>query len=326
VFDLIKETYSEITTKEYDRLTEFLNLLWENVKKILRISATEESKIILDLFEKFYHPKKLPTTKLKILEQLPVKKFYIKNTSISNADLDKLKENQIYQSISRGDDEYLIITPEGYGFFVALKNSKQYDNKFRLNSWIIKNYEKFISNIYREITFEKILKLETKKDGKIGLKEVAIILFFLINGSINKDAAFHRENTELDRAINSIVQAFLQNKNFSDSDRYNEKIVPLRILHRDIPTLNEQMGYPIYNNKGKYYIKSEMEKERIVKRIKTAIRQIQKPAEIWERWHAFKKEYEHWRYILRQNSVCFYDQKNEFMIENEILPPSRGSV
>ena len=174
---------------------------------------------------------------------------------------------------------------------------------------IIDNYQKLLSIKFREFIFEKFenLQIIKKETPAFNNKDIAILLFFLINGSISKKNAFRREGRGSEKALNCIVQAFHKNLILSEEERDDEKVVPIRVLQSDLSVLQKRIGYAINIEQGKYFINPSE-----VLFIKTHLKKffkekMDKKQDFISRWNSFKEEYNHWRPLLRENKICYYD-------------------
>ena len=321
VIDRIKKNYIQIDSERYNQIKEFLCLIWNKFKKIILIKEvdyenyTEQLNTLID----FYDPKKNPATRLKAIEKLPSYDIINEKINISKDQFQNMLELKIIYEIKRTSNNHLLLTPEGFIFYLALINSKNYDDIYRLNTFVIQNYEKMLFEKYREYVFEKFENLQIEEDIEINLsnKEIAILLFFLINGSIGEENMFKRNSMEVEIAINCIVQAFNKNIEMNEETRYNEEIVPIRILQRDLSTLQKKIRYAIYSEKSIYYLKVQ-EKDYVISSLRKVIENKERN-EMIGRWNNLIKEYNYWRPLLRQENVCFYDFNAVNSIEKDII-------
>lgn len=317
ILDKIRSQYIQINLDKFVRIKNLLGLIWEQFQLNSNINSTihgdyeEQITLLLDFFD----PKKNPNTRIKVIEQLPSKARILEENIIYEEDIEELYNNNVLYIIERTNIEYLLLTPEGLVFYIAIINSKRYDDVYRLNSLIIQNYEKFLLNNFRKFIFKKFDLYQTKKEGIIlNFKDIGIILFFLVNGSIDKDKSFTRDDINSEKALNCAIHAFFENEEFDEEKRSKVRI---RILQSDISLLNSKIGYIVYNEKSTYYLRSK-DLPFLLKILKENIKS-KKKKEILSRWHFFLKEYEYWRPLLRQNNICFYDRFEVKKIEHEIL-------
>ena len=319
--DNIKRNYIQIQLEKYDILKNFLQNIWIETKKLLKIKDKEKSNYIMLITEllEYYNPKRTPASCLKIIEKLPSLKDIEALNIITEEDLRKLDELKIIYIIKRADNEFPLLTPEGLIFYFALIESKKYNDLYRLNTLIIQKYEKLLLNKFRNFILEKFINFQITKDETPSLskKDVGIILFFLVNGSVDENKAFTRESKDSEKALNCIIQAFNEDLDMNDEFRNDLKIVPIRILQSDISVLDKKMRYPFHNEKSIYYLKSK-HLNFVLKTLKKAVELIEFD-EIKSRWEHFMKEYNYWRPLLRQNKVCYYDHRQVEKIEREIL-------
>ncbi|KKM21802.1 hypothetical protein LCGC14_1631770 [marine sediment metagenome] len=321
VIDRIKKNYIQIDSERYNQIKEFLCLIWNKFKKIILIKEvdyenySEQLNTLID----FYDPKKNPATRLKAIEKLPSYDIINEKINISKDQFQNMLELKIIYEIKRTSNNHLLLTPEGFIFYLALINSKNYDDIYRLNTFVIQNYEKMLFEKYREYVFEKFENLQIEEDIEINLsnKEIAILLFFLINGSIGEENMFKRNSMEVEIAINCIVQAFNKNIEMNEETRYNEEIVPIRILQRDLSTLQKKIRYAIYSEKSIYYLKVQ-EKDYVISSLRKVLENKERN-EMIGRWNNLIKEYNYWRPLLRQENVCFYDFNAVNSIEKDII-------
>lgn len=317
ILDNIKKKYIQIKLDKYERIKKLLGLIWDNFNPLLRIKNVNDDdyeKFINNLLD-FFNPKKNPVTLIKIIEKLPSKAKVLEDEIINEEEMEELYENNIIYIINRTNKEHLLLTPEGLIFYFALINSRNYDDIYRLNTFLIQNYEKYLLNNFRNFIFKKFDLFQTKKEGvTLNFKDIGILLFFLVNGSIDKERAFTREELHSERAINCVVQAFFEDKEFDEEKRNKIRI---RVLQSDISLLGPKIGYVIHNEKSTYFLRSK-DLPLLLKILKENIKS-RKKEEVISRWNFLLKEYDYWRPLLRQNNICFYDRFEVKKIETEIL-------
>ena len=317
ILDNIKKKYIQIDKVKYEKIVTFISFMWNCVKELLKIKNNKEKNYDLQIKEylSFFDPKKVPATRLKIVNKLPSRNMILSKNLIEEKEIEELNRYKIIDIIKRVNKYYLIITPEGLIFYFALLESKNYDDIYRLNTLILQKYEKLLLNKFREFIFQKISFIQTKED-KITLNnlDIGILLFFLVNGSIDQEKAFIRESMDLERALNTIVYSFYKNKEFSEEERTDIKI---RVLQSDLSLLQSKIGYIIHSEKKVFFLKSE-DLTFIFNVLKEGIKEKNKD-DIISRWNFFLNEYNHWRPILRQSNMCFYDRFEVKKIEEEIL-------
>jgi len=311
ILDKVKEEYIQIPLERFEKIKKFLNEYWDLIKNNLKIknkeNATNESHLI-ELI-KYFDPKRTPATRLNLIENLPpLEEIIQQNLEIEN-DLVKMQKLCVLYRINRINDNYVLLTPEGLIFLLALEKSKKYDNYYRLNTLIIDNYQKLLSIKFREFIFEKFenLQIIKKETPAFTNKDIAILLFFLINGSVSRKNAFKREGRGSEKALNCIVRVFHKNLILSEEDRDDEKVIPIRVLQSDLSVLQKRIGYAINIEQGKYFIKPSE-----VLFIKTQLKKFFKEKktnkqDFISRWNNFKEEYNHWRPLLRENKICYYN-------------------
>ena len=318
IIDSIKKHYSQIDSQIYSQIKEFLCSIWNKFQKVISIEEVKDDNYSeqLNKLIDFYDPKKNPATRLKFVEKLPSYDIINEGINISKDQYQNMLELNIIYEIKRTSSSHLLLTPEGLIFYLALIN---YDNVYRLNTFVVQNFEKILFEKYREFVFEKFENLQIEEDIEINLsnKEIAILLFFLINGSIGEENLFKRSTMEVEIAINCIVQAFNNNIEMNEETRYNEEIVPIRILQRDLSTLQKKIRYAIYSEKSIYYLKVK-ERDYVISTLRKVLENKERN-EIIERWNNLIKEYNYWRPLLRQENVCFYDFNTVNIIEKDII-------
>jgi len=311
ILDKVKEEYIQIPLERFEKIKKFLREYWGLIKINLKIENKEEVNIESNLIEllNYFDPKRTPATRLNLIENLPPLEDIIQQNFEIENDLIKMQKLFVLFKINRINNSYLVLSPEGLIFLLALEKSKKYDNYYRLNTLIIDNYQKLLFIKFREFIFEKFenLQIVKKETPAFTKKDIAILLFFLINGSISKKNAFKRDERGSEKALNCIVQAFHKNLILSEEDRDDEKVVPIRVLQSDLSVLQKTIGYAINIEQGKYFIKPSE-----VLFIKTQLKKFFKEKidikqDFISRWNSFKKEYNHWRPLLRENKICYYD-------------------
>lgn len=311
ILDKVKEEYIQIPLERFEKIKKFLTEYWDLIKINLKIKNKEEDNNESNLIEliNYFDPKRTPGTRLNLIENLPSLEDIIQQNFEIEDDLIKMQKLFVLFKINRINNNYLVLTPEGLIFLLALEKSKKYDNYYRLNTLIIDNYQKLLFIKFREFIFEKFenLQIFKKETPAFTKKDIAILLFFLINGSISKKNAFKRDERGSEKALNCIVQAFHKNLILSEEDRDDGKVVPIRVLQSDLSVLQKRIGYAIIIEQGKYFIKPSE-----VLFIKTQLKKffkekIENKQDFISRWNSFKKEYNHWRPLLRENKICYYD-------------------
>ena len=95
--DNIKRNYIQIQLEKYDILKNFLQNIWIETKKLLKIKDKEKSNYIMLITEllEYYNPKRTPASCLKIIEKLPSLKDIEALNIITEEDLRKLDELKI---------------------------------------------------------------------------------------------------------------------------------------------------------------------------------------------------------------------------------------
>ena len=320
-FDNIKASFIEIPSDKYKFIKNMLMEYWMKITKLLKISNRKEKtqQQQLSEFLEYFDPKKTPSSRLKIIEKLPTFNETIEKYPQIEKEIELMIDIGIFFPITRSNTQYLLLTPEGLVFLFTLLDSKKYDDIVRLNTLILQKYEKIIYLKFRELLFSKFERLSIKEDEEIPLsfKDIAIIAFFLVNGSIGKDKAFTREEQGTEKALNCIIQAFDKKIQLNDENRNNESIVPIRVLQSDLSILQKKIGYAIFNEKSIYYIKKNFVNFLygiLFKAINT-----KEKLDLKSRWEYFLKEYEHWRPLFRQSDVCYYNYQVVEKLENAIL-------
>ncbi|MEJ2248664.1 MAG: hypothetical protein P8Y97_03270 [Candidatus Lokiarchaeota archaeon] len=302
-----------ISSKKYNLISKFLKDYWKLIERELGISEDINNIEKLTKLLEYYDPKRTPATRLKILEDLPNIQEIEEKYDDFKEDLEKMIELGILYLINRINSKFLIITPEGLVFLFALEESKEYTDLYRLNTLIVEKYQKILFEKYREFVFEKFenLQILEKEISPFTNKDIGILLFFLVNGSIGKEQAFTRDIKGSEKALNCIVRTFHKNIELDEEKRNDETIVPIRILQSDLSTLQMKIGYAINNEESTYYIK-ESEASFIMDRLKETLEEKK------QKRNKFLKEYNHWRPLLRQNKICHYDYRIVDKIENFI--------
>ncbi len=310
IYNLIKKKYIQISNEKYIKIKALFDDYFDKICRLLKINNVKKEElddVLVKFIKKTFDPKKAPQLRLKLIESLPTYHILIEKYPRLEEDLNFMKTNEIFLPIRRSSEEYLLLTPEGAAFYIALLNSKKYENIYRLNTLILERIEKKIYYEYRYFLLDKFkqFNIQKEKDYSLGNKDIAILLFFLINGSIGKERAFTRAGKGSEKALNCIVHAFDKNLEFTDELRNDERVVPIRVLQSDLSLLQKKIGYPIYNEKSTYFIKKNFENflfnvlQKVVKK--------KDKKDLKSRWDKLLKEYNYWRPILRQNNVCFYD-------------------
>ena len=133
--------------------------------------------------------------------------------------------------IYRINNNYLVLTPEGLIFLLALEKSKKYDNYYRLNTLIIDNYQKLLFIKYREFIFEKFENLQivkketplfTKKDiSTRDIIEIPNIMFLVDDNQItinDKSILKNQRNNIINNIKNHIQSDELKTTDLANMD------------------------------------------------------------------------------------------------------------
>lgn len=320
-FDKIKVIYMQLSVEKYQLIKSLMKEYWDKVSELLKIPKEGEKipKSQIINYIKFFDPKKTPSSRLKIIESLPTSEKVIENNPQLKEELELMTDVGIFFPIVRSYKEYLLLTPEGLAFFFALLESKKYDNIYRLNTLILQNFEKIIYSEFRIFLFDKFKQLNIQKDKEVslGFKDIAIILFFLINGSIGETKAFTRDIKGTEKALNCIVHSFDKNVELTGELRDDEEFVPIRILQSDLSLLQKKVGYPIYNEKSIYYIKENFA-DFLFKILKDTVKSKDK-VDLKSRWEKLIKEYNYWRPLFRQSNICYFNYQTVEKLEKILV-------
>ena len=158
ILDRVKEEYIQIPLERFEKIKKFLRDYWDLIKINMKIENKEKTNIeshIIDLIN-YFDPKRTPATRLNLIENLPPLEDIIQQNFEIENDLIKMQKLFVLFRINRINHSYLVLTPEGLIFLLALEKSKKYDNYYRLNTLIIDNYQKLLSIKFREFILKNL--------------------------------------------------------------------------------------------------------------------------------------------------------------------------
>jgi len=147
----------------------------------------------------------------------------------------------------------------------------------------------------------------SKEEKHLGVNQMSITLFLLINGSVGTDRAFKIESIEVQKAVEKTVRSFV-----SDADNEVKKVYPFNWY---LTTAKRVLGDVFYNKYPLYYIyeeKVDIVREEVVESAK----RIQ---DFRYRWTRFLKEYEQQRPIFRSYGISHFSKSKTLEFEQRLL-------
>ncbi|MHA1386606.1 MAG: hypothetical protein ACTSR3_22870 [Candidatus Helarchaeota archaeon] len=309
--DRIKNNFSKISEPKYKNLVKILSYIWKNTKKILNCKKSDD--VCFEFFlDHVFHPKRTPAKRLSYIHDFPTMEDLKKLMEYDPDLIHELEKLKIISLFKFPDKTNILLNPEGYGLLKSLEQREPVDNKYSPNGFFLRSFEKLLINYYRDLIFEKIENLIPKKEiSTLSLKEIGVLLFFFLNNSFSTETAFIRKNLEVNRSINCIATAFKQGYALTEEQR---DTLNLRVLERDISTIQQKIDFGLYNEQSKYYIKPEM-RDKIFNLI---ISSLKDKKTFIRNWQGLKEEYQFWRPVLESNEICFFKKTNEIELENKI--------
>ena len=265
---------------------EILQIIIELIKK--NLSYPDEPKsFILNLLEYFFNPTKKRSSLLKYMNKLP-------NLNLLNQfNIESLASNELILILPIGINKKILITPEGYMKYI----------KFIINEDEYNILIKIINDTYKKYSYHKLYRF--KKEEMLKDKHIAILLFFLLNRSIDENNAYIINEIYDEDIIEKIVNAYLMK---------NTQIIEYYALTYYLVETKRILGDIAFNKKPKYYLKS--------KHIDYIILSIKKQTKydtlFNKKWFNLKNEYKKNLTILRSKNNSHYSLSWEISLDEKL--------
>ena len=254
------------------------------------------------------------------IEYLPTLKILQEKYEFPQSFFEELLKLGLCLKITRENESYMLLTPEGYAFFEILDIDKDPNgSRFRPSIKKAREIQKRLLLAYRFPFIKKIsgytLTLDTITLTK---REIATVLFFVINGNIGKENLYDTQKQQILRAIpNYTIHAFKIGKGRKLKKEEREKVV-IRLFEKDLFFLsNEKLFSGINNEESKTFIqqkKFQIISELVKKSIKKQFDDFNMFKIYWE---GLMDEYQYHRNILEESGVCYYKKSAEItFLEN----------
>lgn len=208
---------------------ETLRQIWKSQKLSMNLLGSPAQALEV-LIKKVFNPTKKRSSLLSITQKMPYAHDFAKN------DVERLEYYGYIVTIPTASEKRVTITPEG---LIGLERYQNKVSDYRiLREVAYKNY--------REFCFHKIKRL--RKEEKLKPKHIAVLLFFLLNGSIGPEKAYKVRSPDDSLYLEKIVGSFVSD-NYEVRNDYALKyylVEAKRIL-----------GDVAFNKKPCYYLKQK---------------------------------------------------------------------
>jgi len=299
--------YSEVL-RDRPRATEFLQMAWKEERRTLDLPHDIEESLP-KIFDLFFNPFKKKSSLRDAVHRLPTVRNLILH--LDKDLLSFLTKNKLLLTIIEGEEEYITLTPEGvaiaylfskYGVDSTLSyDLMRSEDQERIELVLYENYRKYsLRNLQRIAHF-------SKEEKHLGVNQMSITLFLLINGSIGTERAFKIESIEVQEAVEKIVRAFV-----ADAGDKAKKVYPFNWY---LTTAKRLLGDVFYNKYPLYYIYEE-KVDRVREEVVKSARKIQG---FRYRWTRFLKEYEMQRPIFRSYGISHFSKSKTLELEQKVL-------
>lgn len=312
ILDNFVIVFNQLLVTEYESICKILDILWSSLKQLLGCPDQHDREAFQIYLSALLDPKRTIITRLNVIDKLPKYQYIQSKLNPDGKILTKLIETNAIQSIKRPNGNFLFLTPEGFGLLHSFRQSFALDNRYSPNGFVLRNFEKNLLTHYRHLIFDKIERLNAEPD-LLSIREIGVVMFFFLNGSIGRERAFLLKLQDLNRAANCVAQAFDRKRQLTPEERIN---IRTRMFERDLSMIQEKVFNGIYNEDC-YYIRPELA-EKILEVVKKGLQEKStNKQERKQQWDALKQEYEHWRTLFLGNDVGFHEKMRE--IELDVL-------
>jgi len=264
--------------------------VWVTQKSSFHFSESYEESI-KQLVEEIFKPLKTRSSLLKAQRKMP---------NAAEFSEESLKELEVTGYVFRIPSIYedkITITPEGLAFLASRETGLALDN-----------FNKVIFDLYRKHCYHQIRRLVKKETLKP--KHIAILLFFLLNGSIGYDKAYVLGVNKEDRdCIERVVVAYLESRTNILTVHENYSLDYYLVEAKRI------LGDVIYNDKPRYFLKRE-ELSLILKAVQQATNH---DSQFPTRWASLREEYRKNLTYLRSRNNSHYSASWALELDNLLL-------
>jgi hypothetical protein len=281
---------------------DLLKKIWATEKQALNLSF-ETEKSVAELINRFFNPFRRSSSlvheaqRLPEISDLPYFKEELLNLLLSNSLVvifgDKKKKS-------------VTLTPEG-AILANISLFSAQNSVYDLAS--LSYFDNFLYNYYRSscLKLAQNVSDSLSEEKDLGIKQLSISLFLLINGSIGESKAFSIESRDAEKAAENVISAFVNANRDVIKQGY--------AFNWYLTTANKVMDDVFYNKKPRYYIYEE-KAERVVDIVLKSAKGI---TDFRQRWVLFVAEYEKQRPLLKLHGVSFFSTSRLLDLEQKIF-------
>jgi hypothetical protein len=294
--------------KDSPKAIDLLISIWLKEEVALGLSGGINDKIA-KIFDLVFSPYRRKSSLLREIRRLPPVRFFEDVNRDGRTLLDSLENKGLLLLFSE-EEECVTLTPEGVAIaLLAIKHGRDFlecdrtclDEVTQLNLLLYDHYRKHSMRQIQAFT------LSMRGQRLLGVTQLSITLFLLVNGSIGKARAFSIESSEAQNAAEEIIRSFVQ-----DPRKPRKRVYPFNWY---LTTAKKLMGDVFYNRYPLYYI-YEDKVETVKGYVKTSVKRI---GDFDERWHRLLNEYEKCRSVLRFHGVSYFSRSEVMELEQRLF-------
>lgn len=255
-------------------------------------SRARALEIIID---ELFNPTKKRSSLLNLIKKAPFAEEFSKH------DVERLETLGLVITLPDAFGKRVTITPEG---IILLERLKKDNISYE-------ELEKIAYNRYRNFCFHKIERL--RKEEELKSKHIAVLLFFLLNGSIGEHNSYKVHSYEDYSNLERIVRSYLSDESVEIEDNYALKyyLVEAKRILGDIA----------FNKKPNYYLKEET----LDYVIESVRKEVEKDRSFKQKWERFKNCYKDNITFLRTRGNSYYSTTWEMELDKKFLKESEYS-
>jgi len=286
---------------------ELLIRIWEKERQVLDLSLETENSVA-KLIDVFFNPYRRSSSLVREAQELPE----ISNLPYYREELlSLLIKNDLVVIFGDEARKTVTLTPEGAilaNISIHHSLNKAYDLTF------LSFFDNFLYNSYRSNCLKLVQNVarSMSEEKNLGVKQLSISLFLLINGSIGKAKAFSIESKDVENAAEKVISAFVNPDSTSMKQGY--------AFNWYLTTANKIMDDVFYNKKPRYFIYEE-KADKVTEFVLKSVRGI---TDFRKRWMRFVDEYEKQRPLLKLHNVSFFSTSGLLDLEQKIFGRDRN--
>jgi len=249
-------------------------------------SKVKALEVIID---ELFNPTKKRSSLLRLMKKMPFVKSFPEQV------VERLESLGYVITLPDTFGKRVTITPEGIMIL----------EQYRKDQISYEKLKDVIYNRYRKFCFHKIERLRKKE--KLKSKHIAVLLFFLLNGSIGESKSYKARSYEDLSYLERIVRSYLSDKHVDAEDNYALKyflVEAKRIL-----------GDVAFNKKPDYYLREET-LDHVIESIRN---DVKKDASFQKKWERFKNCYKENVTFLRTRGNSYYSTTWEMELDTRFL-------